>query len=233
LSPSVPPDGPDEPTELLFHTEDDLPQMPDRQYRPFPNRWLAATTLTMTLLAAPLATAQTPAAAPVLSGPAVPGVCLLGQEVVLATSKAGQAATARLRVLAQSAQAPLQTEGQAIQADARALEADKAKLTAAQVSARQQALSQRAQAYQARAQDLSRRIEATRVKAVQRISEAVQPVIAQVYQARGCGLLFSRAAVLGGNMSGDLTAAVIQGLDARMTTITFELEPSSPPTPAR
>ena len=214
-----------------------MPQNLDFRFLTFSPGRLTATAsvaaVAVTLLSAPLAMAQAPAA-PALNGPAVPGVCLLGQEIVLATSKAGQAATARLRALAQTAQVPLQTEGQAIQAEARALEAGKAKLTAVQLSARQQALSQRAQVYQASAQDLSRRIEATRLKAVQQISDAAQPVIAQVYQARGCGLLFTRTAVIGGNMSGDLTQAVIQGLDSRMSTITFELEPSSsPPAPAR
>jgi len=180
-----------------------------------------------TLLATPLTAA--PAAAPLLSGPAIAGVCLLSQEAVLSASKVGQAATARLRELAQAAQAPLDTERAAIQADASSLEADKTKLSAAQLSARQQTLSQRAQAYQARVQDLSRRIEATRLKAVQRISDTAQPAIVQAYQAKGCGLLLSRGIVLGGNMSGDLTAAVVQGLDSRMATITFDLEPSSAP----
>jgi hypothetical protein len=49
-------------------------------------------------------------------------------------------------------------------------------------------------------------------------------LIAQAYGAHGCGLLIDRNSVLGGNKSGDLTGAVVQGLDARITTITFERE---------
>ena len=56
------------------------------------------------------------------------------------------------------------------------------------------------------------------------IAEMAQPVIANVYKSRGCGLLLDRNAVLGGNMSNDLTAAVVQGLDASVTTISFERE---------
>jgi hypothetical protein len=60
-------------------------------------------------------------------------------------------------------------------------------------------------------------------------------VIAAAYKARGCGLLFDRNSILGGNMAGDITAAVIQGLDAKITTITFEREvlPAQASTPGR
>lgn len=174
-----------------------------------------------------LATAASAAgpAAPGLGGPAVPGVCLLSQEAVLANSKIGQAATERLRQLAQAAQNDLETERTAIEADAKALEAQKASLSAGQLEQRRQPLAQRALAYQAKAQARSRQVEATRAKAVGQIAQAAQPVIAQVYHAQGCGLLFSRDAVLGGNMTGDLTPAVVQALDAKVSTINFDLEP--------
>jgi Skp family chaperone for outer membrane proteins len=71
---------------------------------------------------------------------------------------------------------------------------------------------------------VTKQIEATRVKALARIAQEAQPVINSVYQSKGCGLLLDRNVVLGGNMSNDLTATVVQGLDAKMTTISFDLE---------
>ena len=49
-------------------------------------------------------------------------------------------------------------------------------------------------------------------------------MIAQVYGAKRCGLLFDRGAALGGNFANDLTADVVRGLDAKVQTITFERE---------
>jgi hypothetical protein len=59
---------------------------------------------------------------------------------------------------------------------------------------------------------------------MERIGAAAQPVVASVYQQKGCGLLLDRGVVLGGNMANDLTPAVVQGLDAKMSTISFDLE---------
>src|SRR3546814_8745680 len=74
--------------------------------------------------------------------------------------------------------------------------------------------------------DLQRRLEidATNAKALERILTEAQPVIAQVYRTKNCGLLVDRNSVVGGNMTNDLTAAVIQGLDAKISTISFNRE---------
>ena len=167
-----------------------------------------------------------------LGGPAVAGVCLLSRPAIFDNAKVGVAATARLRQLAQDAQQPLTAEREALEADAGRLDAQRASLSATELKTRQDDLTARAQAYKTKLQNISRQIEATRVKVLDRIAQAAQPVLAQAYQAHGCGLLLSRDAVLGGNMAGDLTPAVVQGLDVRMTTITFDLEPVPPATAA-
>ena len=164
-------------------------------------------------------------------GPVIPGVCLLSREAVFAQSTVGQAATARLKQLGERAQAGLEAERRTLESEARALQTQQLTLTAPQVQHRQQQLQSRAQALQAKAAQISRELEATRAKATGRIEDAVQPVVVSAYQAKGCGLLLSRDAVLGGNLANDLTAAVIQGLNARMSTITFERE-HLPPEPA-
>jgi Skp family chaperone for outer membrane proteins len=165
--------------------------------------------------------AADPAASPSLGGSAVPGICMLSQPAVLANSKVGVAADQRLKQITAQAQAEINAERQAI-------EADGAKLKSGEADQRRTALVARARALQERAALRAREIEATKQKVLGRISVAAQPVIAQAYKSHNCGLLIERSTVLGGNMSGDLTAEVVRGLDAKLTTITFERESLSP-----
>lgn len=168
--------------------------------------------------------AAAPAAVPPLGGPQVPGICLLSQQAVLANAKVGLAATQRLRELAAQAQAELDAERKPIDADVQAFQAQRAKLKPAEVEQKQQALAQRQQAVDQKTQLRAREIEATRQKALARIAAEAQPVIADTYKAHACGLLIDRNSVLGGNTTGDLTADVVKGLDAKITTITFDRE---------
>ena len=177
--------------------------------------------------------APTLAAAQVaMGGNPVPGVCMLSQQAVLTNAKVGQAATARLQTLAQQAQAELTADKAPIEADAKALDAQRATLKPAELQQKQRALAARAQALQQKANLRQREVEATREKALARISADAQPVIAAVYKSRDCGLLVDRGTVLGGNMANDLTPAVVTGLDAKITTITFDRENLSAPAAA-
>lgn len=171
-------------------------------------------------VALPAAAQQAPAAQP-LGGPVIPGVCLLSREAVFANAAAGKAASARLAELTRAAQAEVETERKPIETELRALE------TQPDSPARRQkaeALEARWQTLQAKAAHAGREIEATRTKAMQRIADEAQPVIAQAYAAKKCGLLFDRGSALGGNFANDLTADAVKGLDARLSTITFERE---------
>jgi Skp family chaperone for outer membrane proteins len=183
--------------------------------------------LVAALIATPALAQSSPGAAAPLDGPLIQGICLLSQQAVFSNAKIGAAATARLQQLAQQAQAGLTEERQSIEAQAKALEAEQGKLSPADVRRRQQTLSGRVQSLQAEAQQRSHQVEATREKALAAISQDAQPAIAEAYAAHHCGLLLDRNAVLGGNLGGDLTADVVRGLDARVTTITFDLEPAA------
>jgi Skp family chaperone for outer membrane proteins len=179
------------------------------------------------VLASASAVAQTPASAPAsapLGGPAVSGVCLLSREAIFSRSKVGGAASARLEQLTRQAQTEAETERKPIEADIQAFRSQGASMKADERQSREAALGKRAQAAQEHDAQLSREMDATRAKAMERIGQSAQPVIADVYKSKGCGLLLDRNAVLGGNMSNDLTAAVVQGLDAKITTITFNRE---------
>ena len=162
-----------------------------------------------------------PAVGKPLGGPQIPGVCLLSQAAVFTNAKVGVAASARLKALSEQAQAEVTADRAPIEADAKQVDALPA---GADKTARTQALSVRLQALQTKANLLNREIDATRIKALDRIAVQEQTVISQVYTAHKCGLLFDRNSVFGGNMGGDLTADVVKGLDALMSTITFDRE---------
>ncbi|MGA0601951.1 OmpH family outer membrane protein [Caulobacter sp. KR2-114] len=194
-------------------------------------RSMISAALVLALAAPGLAVAQT-ASSPPLGGPLVPGVCLMSVAAVDANAKVGQAATARLQELQRAAQAEVNSETAALQADDKALQAQKASLKPSEFDAKARALRTRAAALQQKANLRSQQWELTRQKALQRIHGEMEQVVPAVYKAHGCGLLVDRNAVLGGNMGNDLTKSVVDALDARITTISFDLEPPPAP-PAR
>ena len=163
-----------------------------------------------------------------LGGPTIPGACLLSREAVLTNAKVGQAATTRLQQIAEEAQGQVNTERKPLDAEITALQAAADKLTSAERAKREQELNKKLAPLQAQAERLSQEIELTRRSALERISVEAQPVIAAVYKQKGCGLLIDRNMVLGGNFANDLTPDVVKGLDAKLTTISFNRE-SLPP----
>ncbi|MEO0030987.1 MAG: hypothetical protein RIS94_745 [Pseudomonadota bacterium] len=171
-----------------------------------------------------LAQAPAPAGAQGLGGPVVPGVCLLSREAVVANSKVGVFAGARIKQLAQEAQAEIDAQRKPLDAEAAALRAQAGKLSPDQRRAQEKALADKFAPIQAKADLRSREIERTRTKAVETISAQAQPVIAAVYKDKGCGLLFDRNVALGGNFANDLTAAVVSALDAKVTTLDIQRE---------
>ncbi|MEG3086712.1 OmpH family outer membrane protein [Sphingomonas sp. PB4P5] len=156
---------------------------------------------------------------------------MLSREAIFGNAAVGKAASARLQELTRTAQAEIEAQRKPIETEARALEGQ---TDNAANRPRRQALATRFQTLQGQAAQVGREIEATRAKALERISTEAQPVIAQVYGQKKCGLLFDRSSALGGNFANDLTADVVRGLDARIQTITFERErlPQQQPVPA-
>ena len=184
-------------------------------------RSLIALPLTAALVAPALAQTAAPAPQQPLGGPLVPGVCLLSREAIYANAAVGKAATVRLQELARVAQTAIDGERTPIEAEAKTLEGQPDN---PQNKQRRTALAARWQALQGKAAHDSREIEATRVKVLAQIASDAQPVIAQVYGQKKCGLLFDRNVALGGNFGNDLTADVVKALDAKVQTITFERE---------
>jgi Skp family chaperone for outer membrane proteins len=159
-----------------------------------------------------------------LGGTQIAGLCLLSQQAVFANAKVGVAASQRLKELTAQSQSEIEAESAVLQKDARALDGQRTSLKPADLTEKQAALAARLKALQDKADLRNREIQATREKAQARIVQELRPVVAQVYGAHRCGLLIDRNTVFGGNMGGDLTAAVVQGLDAKIATISFDRE---------
>lgn len=170
------------------------------------------------------ATAIAQESTPSLGGSAVAGVCLLSREAVFANAKAGVSASEQLQKLTRDAQAEISGEQKQLDAELQRLGLVGTNVQESKLTDQQRAAVQKLQALQKKAADRGRQIEATRAKALQRISEAAQPLIAQVYTRHKCGLLLDRAGVLGGNLSNDLTAEVVAALDAKVTSVPVTLE---------
>lgn len=217
-----------------------LPPIPlnRRKSDPMTLRILASAFVAASL--ASTASAQTVGGAPAvqpsaqsqpLGGPVVAGVCLLSREAIFANAAVGKAASARLQELTRVAQAEIDAQRTPMEAEAKALDGEPDN---AQNKPKREALATRWQALQQKAALNGREIEVTRARALERISLEAQPVIAQVYGQKKCGLLFDRGAALGGNFANDLTADVVRGLDARIQTISFERErlPQQQPAPS-
>lgn len=160
-----------------------------------------------------------------LGGSPVAGVCLLSRGAVFEQSKVGQSASQRLKQLATQGNSQLESQRKPIDADIQSFQQKAESLTEAQRKEQGAALQQRMQAFQAQAGEMNQRIQLTRAKIMQNIGQQAEPIVSSTYKSHNCGLLLDRDSVLGGNMTNDLTGDVVKGLDAKITTLSFGLEP--------
>jgi len=186
--------------------------------------------LASVMLAASLATAAaaqssasaTPPAPP--TGPALPGVCVLSNEGVVYGSTVGKAVIARLNQLGAQTDAELSGEQTSIQNDAKALEAQRSSLSSDQFQQRGAAINQRAANLQRLAQQRQREMAATQEKALARIGTEADPIVRQVFAQRSCSLLFNGAALVFPAPAMDITPQVVQGLNGRIQSFSFDRE---------
>jgi outer membrane protein len=171
------------------------------------------------------AAATASAAQPALvHGPVIAGVCVFSNEGALATSLVGKAAAARLQQLRAQVAAELSGEQTSLQEDIKAFQAKRASLTQDQIQAESQPLEQRYQALNQKGGQRERELQATLSKARGRIDQAIEPIVKTIYQDRHCSLLLNGEAVMAVNPAMDLTPAVVERLNASMSTITFDRE---------
>lgn len=161
-------------------------------------------------------------AQPTNPGPVIAGVCTYNNQRTLGASMVGQAVSARLEQLTQSVQAELQPEATAIEAEASALEQSRATLPADQFGQRATALQERLRNYQILGQQRQAELQYTEQLQLQQIATTLDPIVVQVYQERGCGLLLDRTAMYGANPAMDVTDRVIEILNTQLQTLTFD-----------
>lgn len=181
---------------------------------------------------APAQAAQPAQPAVQVEGPAIPGICLFSREAMFANAAVGKSASQQVQKMGTDAQAEFDRERTPLEDALRNLEGQRNTLGAEQYAQQRQTLGQRWEDLQQKAAHRSRELEVTQRKAVDRVFQEAQPVVAAVYNERKCGLLLDRNVVLGGNMSGDLTEAVVRGLDAKIQTFPVQRE-VLPTTPAQ
>ena len=193
---------------------------------------LILTAASAAVLCATAATAQTaqpaaPAAAaarPSNPGPVIAGVCVLDDERAIAQSSAGRAYSARMQTLTQQVQAELRPIQTQLQTDLNTYQTQRATLPQDQQRTRDQALQTRAENLERTAGTRQRELQATQERQINRIITEMQPIVSQIYVQRGCGIMLDRGAVVFSNPAMEVTDAVIQQLNARLPTLTFERE---------
>ncbi len=165
------------------------------------------------------------AAAPAIThGPALPGVCVLSVDGVIANSTVGKYVQTRLNQIGTQAQSELSAEQTAITNDAKALDGKKATLDQGAFDQQNAALQVRANAWNRKAQLRERELQATQQKAIGRIGQEMNPVVGTAYQQAKCSILIQRDAVMVVNPAMDITQQVITGLNAKITQFTFDRE---------
>lgn len=167
-----------------------------------------------------------PAAPAVAPGPIIAGVCTFSNDRAIGTSLVGKAVGARLQQLSQAADAELRAERTRLETEKRNLEAQRATPTMTQEQLEQRALTynQQAAAFERKAQLRVRELQATEQKQLQRVAQELQPLILQAYAERNCGLMVDRSVIYAANPAMDVTDIVVQKLNAKITTLTFERE---------
>ncbi|WP_158917002.1 OmpH family outer membrane protein [Caulobacter sp. S45] len=181
----------------------------------------SATTSSHTAAAAAAPAASEP---PLNHGPAIAGICFYSNNIAMGTSVVGKAMAERMQQLRAQAAAELSAEQTSLQNDEKALAAKRSTMSPDQFAQQAQPMGQREQALNQKADTRTRELQATYAHQQQRIGVVVEPIVRTIYEQRHCSVLLNGEAVMAGNPAMDLTEEVVKGLNAKMTTITFDRE---------
>ncbi len=171
------------------------------------------------------APAAAPAGPPITHGPPLAGVCVFSRQGAVGASSAGRAAAARLEQLTQVVRAELDPQRTSLEADAKTFEAQRSTLGVEARQKQEAALTQRAQTFQQLGETRRQELQLTQQKAIARINEQVGPIAQAVYQSHNCSILLNGDdAVFASNPAMDLTGQVVQQLNTKLPTLTFDRE---------
>ncbi len=153
---------------------------------------------------------------------------VINYQRVLAESAIGRDLQAKLQTVGQQLSAEAQTlapEQQSIEQEAQRLQGSTRNQTPEQLrnNPQVQALAQRQQALQARAAALQGDMECTSLLSRLEVNRLVEPVVRSVMQSRGAGIVIDASNVSVSSPEFDITATVIQQLDANQATRTVNV----------
>ena len=173
------------------------------------------------------ATAAKPASTlpPLTLGAAIPGVCLFSEESAVSRSSAGDAINKRMQQLAAQVQAELGPEQTGLDADIKTFKEKAPSLPQDQQQQQGQALQQRMQDFDLKRTQRQKELEATLRKAIGRVDVELEPIVRTVVSGRACGLLLKAdTAIYAANPQMDITTAVIEQLNTKLPTLSFDRE---------
>jgi Skp family chaperone for outer membrane proteins len=155
--------------------------------------------------------------APLNHGPALAGVCIYSPQALLGSSTAGQSLATGLQRLNEEVRGELAPYGASLESEATALQ------TGGQAADPD---GSRARAWQARLQE-AQTLEQTRTNELryterlqtQTIVSAARPIIAALYQEKGCSLLLDGSNILAANPAMDLTPTAVQRLNQALPAL--------------
>jgi len=179
------------------------------------------------MLVASVAQAQTPApaAAPAQApatkpGPVIPGVCIYSNEAVMHNADVSKAAMTRLEQLSTAAEAELAPDLKTLETERESIvKQQQGGATQQTLQPLVQALSTKAQAFSDKAFIVNQELSRTEQQANAQLGQVIGPVLNTTYEARNCGMLVDRAAVLFANPAMDITGEVIDKLNASKVTV--------------
>ena len=154
---------------------------------------------------------------------------------IIESSNVGRDMTTKLNQIAQQMAAEIAPEGQAIQAEQQSLATAAQGMTPDQVrrnaslNARVEAFEQRFQAFRVRQQALQRDMEYTRQFTINNFNTQITPIVRQVMEARGAGVVMDASGVNLMQPTANATDDVVQRLNQSIQTI--EVTRQSAPAP--
>ena len=167
------------------------------------------------------AAAPAPPPPPLQLGAGIPGVCVFSEEAAVSRSSAGDTINKRMQQLGAQVQAELGPEQTSLDADIKAFKA----LPQDQQQAQGPALQQRVQDFEGKRALRQRELETTLRKAIGRVDGELEPIIRVVVASRSCGLLLKADnAIYAANPTMDITSAVIEKLNTKLPSVTFDRE---------
>lgn len=177
---------------------------------------LAASLGAAALCAAPAALAQPSQAASVI---------VVDYDGIVARSDVGRSMTSQLQTIATTIQGELRPEAQAIETEERAIRTAVGDRTAEQVrgdsalARRIEALQRRSETFRQRQVTAARDLEYTRQQTFDDFNERITPIVREIMESRGAGVVISASAVHLAVPSADATDDVVSRLNQRVRTI--------------